>query len=191
MPEQWNQLHSHCERTAGPDHALLKIMLRQSKCALCDYPTFYGGRDWITRALYEHEERAHNSAAMFHIDSFVVLARERRILSGNGGHMALEPTCRRVAFDRMMAKVQLLPNAALRLLYKRSGFDDDEYSVGNLAWILTHDPLAPLRGDDPYWKPLPPDRFLAFCRPHHDEPAGSSWRRVWRSLRDEYADGHI
>lgn len=105
--------------------------------------------------------------------------------------MAPEPTCQRFAFDRMMAKVQLLPDVGLDVLFKRSGFDDDEHSVGNLAWILGYDPLVGGQDDGIYWKPLRPDRFLAFCRPHDDEPAHSIWKRVWRSLREQYADGRI
>ena len=190
ISEQWTQLHAHCLHAPGVEHALLKIMLRQSKCALCNYPNFSGRRDWVTRALYDHEQNAHGSAAMFHIDSFVVLARECRILVGIGGHLAPEQTCQRLTFDRMMGKVRALPAAELRLLFEKSGFGD-EHSLGNLAMILTFDPFARVRDDDPYWKPLGLDRFLAFCRPNGDEPADSDWRRVWRSLREKYADGRI
>ena len=187
LPEQWTQLHDHCTHTAGVEHALLKIMLRQRKCALCDYPTFYGRKDWLPRALYDHETYAHGSADMFSIDSFVTLARAGRIYFGT----ALEPNCQRLAFDRMMGKVRALPAAELSLLFWKGGFGAGEQSLGNLARILTYDPAAHVRDDDPYWKPLRPDRFLAFCRPHDDDPADASWRRVWRDLREKYASGRI
>ena len=90
-----------------------------------------------------------------------------------------------------MGRVRALPAAELGLLFERSGFRADEHSLGNLARILTYDPSVRRRDDDPYWKPLRPDRFLAFCRPDGDDPADSNWRRVWRNLRESYADGRI
>ena len=192
LSEQWTQLRDHCAHAAGAEHDLLDIIVRQRKCALCDYPTFYGRNEWVPRALYDHEVHAHGSAAMFSINSFVVLARQGRILFGiPGGYLALEPNCQRLAFDRMVGKVRALPAEELRLLFERSGFRADEHSLNNLEWILTYDPSARQRDDDPYWKPVRPDRFLAFCRPDGDDPADSGWRRVWRSLREKYADGRI
>lgn len=209
VSKQWTQLYDHCAATAGADycadpagadycadtaraeHSLLKIMLRQSKCALCACPAFSGRKDWVTRVLHDHEQYVHGSAAMFSIDSFVVLVREGCIDIGNCGHIASKATCQRLSFDRMMGKVQALPAAELSLLFQRTGYGADEHSLSNLAQILSYDPLAQGRWDDPCWLPLKPDRFLEYCRPKGDDPADSSWRRVWRSLREEYADGRI
>ena len=189
---QWTKLYDHCTDTGGAEHDLLKIILRQSKCALCDdSPTFSGPKHWVPRALYDHEQYAHGSATMFSIDSFVVLARGGHISFGNGGHAALQRTYQSLAFDRMMDKVLALPAAELSLLFQRSGYGADEQLLSNLRRILSYDPLAQRRHDDPCWLPLKPDRFLDFCRPRGDDPADSSWRRVWRSLREEYADGRI
>ena len=78
LPVQWTQLDDHCKDTGGSEHALLEIMLRQSKCALCNNPLYYGPKNQTVRALYNHERNAHGSAEMFNIGSFVVLARDRR-----------------------------------------------------------------------------------------------------------------
>ena len=133
---------------------------------------------------------------MFSIDSFVVLAREGRVLfsggtGGGGGHLAPEASCQRLAFDRMMNKVWALPDAELGLLFQKSGCSEGQYTAGNLARILTYDPAAQLHESDPFWAPVQADRFLEFCRPHGDDPADSNWRRVWRDLRERYADGRI
>ena len=193
LPAQWTQLHDHCEDTPGAEHALLEIMLRQSKCAYCNN----GGPYWppkhrAIRALSDHESHAHGSATMFNISSFVVLARERRILFSNGSsHMAPEPNCERLTFDRMMEKVRALPPAELGLLFQKSGYHPGEYTAGNLAAILTYDPAAQPQHNAPRWLPVRADRFLSFCRPHGNDPADGNWRRVWRSLRDAYTDGRI
>ena len=192
LREQWAQLHAHCTHTDGAEHALLKIMVQQSKCALCDEPAFYGQRSSAMRALYDHEINAHGSARMFNIDSFVVLARESRILfSSSAGHLAPEPDGVRLAYVRMVEKVQALPAAELGLLFQKSGFRAGECTPTNLGRLLTYDPSAPPHEDGPYWWPVRPDRFLMFCRPHGSDPADSTWRRVWRGLRERYADGRI
>ncbi len=191
LPGQWTQLHDHCTDTGGAEHALLEVMLRQSKCAFCNYPPYYGPKHSAIRALSNHERHTHGSAAMFNIDSFVVLARQRRILFGSGGHMVPEANCERLAFDRMMEKVWALPDAELGLLFQKSGCHPSEYTYGNLRRILAYDPSAQPNNNAPYWLPVPADDFLSFCRPHDNDPADSNWRRVWRNLRERYANGHI
>lgn len=192
MSEQWSQLYGHCTCMSDAEHGLLKLMLRQSKCAWCDHPPFCGGKDYIIRALCEHEETVHGTVAMFHIDSFVALVRENRVLFGAGGHLKPNPNCERLVFERMMDKVGALPAADLRLLFETCGFDDDEgHNSDHLAKILTADRLKRKEDKEPYWKPLQPDRFLAFCCPNGGDPPDGAWRRVWRSLRDKYADGRI
>ena len=129
---------------------------------------------------------------MFNIDSFVVLARQQRILFNNGGNsMIPELNCVRLAFVRMVEKVQALPAAELGLLFHKSGFHAGECTPTNLGRLLTHDPSAPPFDGAPYWLPVRPDRFLWFCRPHENHPADSTWRMVWRNLRERYADGRI
>ena len=193
IAHQWTQLHDHCADADGTEHALLEIILRQSKCALCNHPALYGQKNWVTRALYDHEGHTHGSAAMFSIDSFVVLAREGRIYFGSDvdGQMAPDANCQELAFDRMMEKVQALPAFELGLLFQKSGCFAHEQTYANLAWILTYDSSAEPPDDDPYWTPVPSDRFLQFCRPHSSAPADSSWRRVWKDLTEKYADGRI
>ena len=141
--------------------------------------------------MCEHEEKVHGSAAMFCIDSFVVLARGDRIEFDMASGQALKEKCKRHAFDRMIDKVLRLPTADLNLLFEKSGFADEGHSFDNLAAILTLDPLVRPNEEDPYWGPLRPERFLEYCRPDGDEPADSSWRRLWRDLREKYADGRI
>lgn len=193
LPAQWTQLHDHSAHTPGAEHALLEIMLRQSACAFCPAGgPYWGPKDQSIRKLSDHEHNHHGSAAMFHIASFVVLARERRIqFSLGGGHMGTDPNCLKLTFRRMIEKVQALPAAELRLLFRKSGFHAGEYTLPNLGGILTYDPTAQPPPNAPWWLPVRPDRFLSFCRPHDNDPADSNWRRVWRSLREKYADGRI
>ena len=186
---QWTQLHDHCRHTGGAEHALLEIMLRQNKCALCHNVVMNGTKDWNTRALFNHEGLHHHSAEMFSIDSFVVLVREGRVdLIRRGGQMRDE--CQRLAFARMLEKVRARPLAELDLLFERSGVPPGQRTSGNLERILTYDRLAPRDNNAPYL-PLPAQRFLWFCSPHGNDPADDNWRRVWRSLREKYADGRI
>ena len=105
--------------------------------------------------------------------------------------MAPEASCARLAFDRMMHKVQALPAADLELLYQKSGFTDGQHTPGNLGKILTNDRLAPPHDTAPFWAPVSPDSFLLFCRPDADDPADHDWRRLWRDLKEKYADGRI
>ena len=193
LPAQWTQLHDHCKETLGAEHDLLEIMLRQSACAYCtDGGPYWGPKDWTIRKLSSHEHNGHGSATMFHISSFVVLARESRILfCRGGGQMTPEPDCGRHAFDRMVEKVWALPPAELGLIFQKSGFHAGEHTAGTLGRILTYDPTAQLPPNAPYWLPIPADRFLWFCRPHGNDPADGNWRRVWRSLREAYAVGRI
>lgn len=192
LPAQWTQLHDHCADTPGAEHALLEIMLQQSACAYCtDGGPYWGPKDQAIRKLSKHESDHHGSAEMFNISSFVVLARERRILFCiGGGHMAAEPNCGRLAFDRMMEKVRTLPPADLGLLFRKSGFHAGQSTAANLGRILTYDPTTQLPPNTPYWRPVRADYFLWSCRPGND-PADGNWRRVWRSLREAYAGGRI
>ena len=190
LPVQYAQLRDHCTHTGGAEHALLEFMLRQNKCALCNSPPYSGLHNSTIRLLADHERRAHGSAKMFHIDSFVALARERRVhFSIGGGHLAPNADCERLTFDRMMEKAQALPFASLRLLFHKSGFHPGQYTPRSLARILTHDPSTPPHDNSP----LPPDRFLWFCRPRGDDPADpdNDWIRVWRELREAYTDGRL
>lgn len=186
--KQWTRLHDHCENTPGAEHALLEIMLRQRKCALCGYGPFSSFTpSGATRALYRHEITRHGSAEMFKISSFVTLAREGRpLFSIGGGHMALEPNCRRLAFARMMEKIQDLDDAEINLLFQRGGYTADERTAGNLREILSRDAVAPPNAH--YWYPVRPEDFLMSCRPH---AADNVWRRLWTDLRDKYTHGRI
>ena len=95
-------------------------------------------------------------------------------------------------FERMVGKVRAMPAADLRLLFEKGGFrDPGEHTTGNLARILSFDPGVPRGYGEPIWIPLEPGRFLEFCRPGEDEPVDRRWRRVWRRLREMYADGDI
>ena len=84
-----------------------------------------------------------------------------------------------------------MPGAELRLLFEKGGVRDGEHTSSNLARILTYDPLVPRGYGEPYWIPLEPERFLAYCSPNEDEAVDGRWRRVWRRLREMYADGRI
>lgn len=193
LPEQWAQLHNHCARRSGPEHALVEIMLRQTNCALCANGRVESGpRDVTFRRLFQHENNDHGSARMFHIPSFVLLARDFSIRFGvGGGHMATEPNCARLAFDRMIEKVSwTIPFAALDLLFQRSGFYAGPNSEG-LRRILSFDPWTQFNPNAPDWLPVPAYRFLLFCRPHDNHPADDNWRWVWWNLRKYYANGDI
>lgn len=186
--DQWEQLHYHSRASPGSEHALLEIMLRQCRCAHCDWPATKGQQHYRLRVLYDHEKNHHESAQMFHTDSFVVLARQRRILLSNGfAPMRRDQYCESFILSRMIDNAQDLPPADLDLIYQKGGFTAGEHTIANLRGILTRDPLAD-PGDD---SPLLPNRFLSFCRPHDTDPADAEWRRVWQNIVDMYTDGRI
>lgn len=197
---QWEDLLQHCTDTEGIEHALLGILLEQRRCAIddCGY-SCTGVPSYMLRMVFEHEKDVHRTAAMSGICSFVVLAREGRIRFGRrgggaGGSTSVEPEpdCERLAFLRMMEKVQALPAEALDLLFRKSGFDQPhQQTPANLGKILTHDHLAQPGDDPPFWWPVRAEHFLWFCRPDPTLPADEYWRNLWSDLRAKYADGRI
>ncbi len=144
------------------------------------------------RALYHHERYYHGSEEMFDIDSFVALARERRIiLHVGGGHMGPDPKCEMYAFDRMVKKVWSLPDAERNLLFQKGGYPADRHTPGNLGCILTYGTAIHPHVDPPDWLPVTPVSFLWFCRPQGDNPADGNWTRLWMNLRGKYVVGRI
>ena len=195
---QWTQVHDHCLNRSDPEHSLLEIMLRQRLCVVedCHKIGLWDPSPGLSiRRLFGHERNEHNSTTMSDLCSFVRLAREGRIRFGRAGGGKVtdpEPNCERLAFLRMMEKVQALPAAALDLLFRKSGsHHPDKQTPENLGRILTNDPLAQPGDDPPFWWPVRADHFLEFCRPHTTPPADADWRVIWSNLRAMYADGRI
>ncbi len=190
MEWQWSQIHDHCKETPGAEHGLLRIMLRQTSCAIgdCKHPSFkYHPPSSTVRMLFKHEETAHGSAEMSSISSFVRLARESRIRVGTGAKP--EKNCEKLAFDRMMTKVRALPAAHLSLLFQMSGCQPHQHTYEDLRKILTHDPMKQPGDNPPYWWPVSGEHFLLFCHPLPSDPV--NWHTLWTDLREKYADGRI
>ena len=191
--DQWAQIRDHCTNATGPEHGLLAIMLTQTICAIdnCNHPSFATGKqDLNIRHLFMHEKTAHGSQEMSNICSFVRLAREGRIrVGGPGGHTRPVPNCERLAYKRMMEKVQALPAPVINMIFQRSWFI--EHTTENLGKILTDDHLAKPGEDPPYWWPIRAEHFLWSCRPKASDPPNSHWRVIWTELRKRYADGRI
>lgn len=195
LENQWVEIREHCMHASGPEHQLLEIMLRQTKCAIdeCNFTANQGTRSYKLRVLFRHEKTAHGTTAMSNICSFVRLAREGRISKGDaGGHWKPEPTCEEFAFYRMKEKVWALPAEEIGLLFQRSGFHHySEHTDSNLGKILTQDPLTQPDDNPPFWWPVNAEHFLWFCHPHPTDPADHHWRIFWNDLRAKYADGRI
>ena len=190
--EQWTQLHNHCRHTEDAEHALLEMMLHQSSCAFCHNPRYKGHKDLAIRELYDHESNKHGTAEMFDMDSFVALARERRIIFHVGvRQMAPDPKCEIYAFDRMVDKVMGLPAAERNLLFQKCGYPPDRRTRRNLGRILTNGTAIHPHVNPPDWLPVTPVSFLWFCRPQGDNPADGNWTRLWMNLRGEYVVGRI
>ncbi len=190
---QWSQIHDHCKDTPGAEHGLLEIMLGQTLCAIddCQHLSFFKHTPCFTvRRLFIHEKSVHGSAEVSSISSFVRLAREGRILASTSGRTrAPEPNCEKLAFNRMMEKVQALPASHLSLLFRANGFQPDQHTDENLREMLTHDPLKQPGDNPPYWWPVAAEHFLLSCRPLPGDPA--DWHALWTDLRKKYADGRI
>ena len=196
VEQQWKEIHDHCLAKTGAEHGLLQIMLNQSICAInnCTHPQFSGRKSSVIRRLFKHEKDAHGSEQMSSICSFVRLAREGRIRKCNKPHCAPEPepNCERLAYDRMMDKVWALPPEDLILLFERNEYHHpDKWTAENLGEILTRDPLAKACETPPFWWPVKAESFLEHCPPDPHDPEDRHWERVWKYLREEYANGRI
>lgn len=189
---QWDEIHDHCTNTPGAEHEILEKMLQQTMCAIdnCNHPPFMSSQSYKSRALFTHEKVAHESTDMSNICSFVRLAREGRVRSGL--YKTAEPNCERLAFHRMLDKVQALPHSTISLLFQMSGFrHPDEQTRENMGRILTADHLAEEGEERPDWWPIRAEHFLWLIRPNFNDPSHLPWSTVWVWLRDEYANGRI
>ena len=198
VEQQYKEICDHCLTTIGAEHDLLNIMLNQTLCAInkCTSPSFaHRSKSHAIRSLFKHEKDAHGSAEMSSICFFVRLAREGRVRKGTklgSAPAEPEPNCERVAYYRMMEKVWALPSTDLLMLFRRNGcHHPDTQTSENLGKILTHDPLAREGENPPFWWPVKAESFLSHCRPNFSNPADSDWIRLWRNLREKYADGRI
>lgn len=130
------------------------------------------------RNLLVHEQAAHGSGLMSHIPGFVVLAREGRL----DGH------AQRLAFDRMVEKLQGFQQPVTQLLCHKSKVT---HTLSNLQEILSTDHQRPDGDMALFWEPVSAERFLWLLRPDDDNPADYQWGRVWKRLRQMYSNGHL
>ena len=193
LEKQWDQLDAHSKGTAGPEHNLLQVLLRQTKCAIdeCDEPPALGCQHFKIRVLLNHEITVHGSTTMSEIFSFVTLVRERRIRC-RGSYKELVLDCGKHIFDRMMEKVRALPEDEYNLLVEKGGrtlgpSDDRDL----LEQILAFNPLKKPGEHYEDWWPVAAEDFLWFCHPLDTDPANDPWRVLWKKLRKKYAEGHI
>ena len=180
---QFEDMKSHCSGTPGVEHAILVNMLGQRKCAMCSYRVSHGhSSSNKLRKLFLHERAAHGSDSMSRICGFVVLAREGRI-DGRLGQSS-----QKIAFDRMVEKLQGFEQPVAHLLCQKEGLP---HSLSNLQQILSTDYLRPVEDSIPVWWPVYPERFLWLLRPNDNDPADYQWGRVWTRLRQMYGNGHL
>ena len=135
----------------------------------------------MVRDLLRHEMTEHGSDSMSRISGYVVLARTGRIHGQSG------EDSRKIAFDRMVEKLQGYEQPITKLLCQKTGVP---HSISNLQKILSTDHLRP-DGDVPLWWPVPAERFLWLLRPDNNDPADHQWNRVWMRLRQMYSNGHL
>lgn len=100
--------------------------------------------------------------------------------------------CEKLAFERMLDKVMVLPQAERDSLFYRSGYYHlHEQTRHIMGKILTADPLANELDRPPYWWSVRADHFLKLIRPDPNNPADDQWNVTWTRLREEYAYGRI
>ncbi len=180
LKEQFADLKNHCATTSGFEHAILSNMLMQRRCAMCSFQVGSGQTSKMLRDLFKHEMTVHGSDFMSQICGYIVLARKGRIWK-------LGPDSQKIAFDRMVEKLQGYEQPITNLLCQKKGVP---HSISNLQEILSTDYLRP-DGDAPLWKPVPAERFLWLLRPDENDPADHQWSRVWTRLRQMYSNGHL
>lgn len=152
----------------------------QRRCAMCSFQVGSGQTSKMLRDLFKHEMTVHGSDFMSQICGYIVLARKGRIWK-------LGPDSQKIAFDRMVEKLQGYEQPITNLLCQKKGVP---HSISNLQEILSTDYLRP-DGDAPLWKPVPAERFLWLLRPDENDPADHQWSRVWTRLRQMYSNGHL
>lgn len=181
--KQFGAMRSHCTDTPGVEHAIFLNMLGQRKCAICSYRVSAGQScSNKLRNLFSHEKAVHGSESMSSICGYIVLVRKSRIRGRLGQNS------QKIAFDRLVEKLQEFEQPITRLLCQKKGLP---HSLSNLQLILSTDYLRRDEEDSPVWCPVPAERFLGLLRPDENDPADCQWGRVWKRLRQMYGNGHL
>ena len=181
--KQYEELKNHCANATGVEHAILSNMLKQRSCAICSHRIGPGHTSSkMIRALFDHEKAVHGSDSMSRICGYVALARKGRI------SRQLGQDSQKMAFDRMVEKIQGFEQPVTQLLCQKKGLP---HSLANLQDILSSDCQRPDGDLSPAWWPVPPERFLWLLRPNDNDPADHQWSRVWTRLRQMYRNGHL
>lgn len=179
--KQFGDMKNHCAETPSAEHTIFSNMLGQRRCAMCSYQASQGqSRSNKLRNLFVHEKAIHGSDSMSHICAYIVLARKGRI---NG---RLGQDTQKMAFDRMVEKLQGFEQPVTRLLCQKQGLP---HSLPNLQHILSTDCLRPDGDHTPVWRPVSAEQFLWLIHPDHNDPADHQWSRVWTRLRQMYMNG--
>lgn len=113
---------------------------------------------------------------------YIVLARKGRV----DGRLGQDS--QKVAFDRMVEKLQGFEQPVTHLLCMKNG---QSHSLSNLQRILSTDYLRPDGDPSPVWWPVPAERFLWPLRPNDNDPADKQWGQVWTRLRQMYSNGYL
>ena len=93
------------------------------------------------------------------------------------------------AFDRLVEKVEELPEDVRGRLFEKAGYERTAQPVVAVLKGILAAGSERARGGVPY--SVPPELFLWAARPDVDEPVEDGWEEVWRKLREDYKEGVI
>ena len=177
------QNSSSPNRSITTDHGILRALNAQRNCPYpaCNY-TFSSNKGQSIRDLFQHELDEHGTKYTTSIEGIVTLVRQGRFRT-------VTPELQELIWHRMCQILKTTREYRVMLEYCHL----PPYTIGeNFKPLLSPEQLRPRGPLDPYYIPIPAERFLSHLAPNpFDLRFELDWETHWNALRVWYAKGLI